>query len=104
MRLICMSTWLGCVVIACGCGSGRPAPDVGILASTTQPGCVPDTLCPEDAGPDVADAGRVACSDTNGNPDASVPCARGQICGNSGGVVGSFCCYPTAGMPGYCPD
>jgi hypothetical protein len=65
-----------------------------------------DSGAPIDATPDVAaDAARVMCPDVNPNAaDSSVLCAPGQICGNSGGVPGNFCCFPTASMPGYCPD
>ncbi len=59
-----------------------------------------------DAPPDVSpDAPRVWCDTMLGpsGQDASVLCDPGQICGNSGGIPGSWCCYPTPGEANYCP-
>jgi hypothetical protein len=89
----------GCTLLVMACGSGSasrsPADDAGSDAARD--------VGVADVSRDVpADAPRVLCPDSAPDGGPSL-CGPGMICGNSGGVPGNFCCYPTPGSPGYCP-
>jgi hypothetical protein len=101
MRLVV----LGVVILTVHCGAAT-APDARELGDAAIDGSVDASFEADmkDASADAPlDAPRVLCPDVNlGSPDATVLCPPGQICGNSGGVPGNFCCFATPGQGDFC--
>ena len=85
MRFVRHAIYLAMGSLVCGCG--------GTAAATSDAG--------QDAG---VDASRVTCAafPNDKMSDASVLCAPGEFCGNSGGVPGNRCCKVVPGCDHCC--